>query len=393
MRKLFPIFKKKPSLIYLDSAATTQKPQSVIDALTQFYSEEYATVHRAIYFSSLAASEKYNEARQAAAHFLNAKSSNEIVFTRGTTESINLVALSFGQTFLQPGDEILISELEHHSNLVPWQMCAQRTGATLRYMPFDQKGEIDYFSSIHSKTKIVAISHMSNVTGAIHPIKEIAKAVHSVGGILVVDGAQSAPHLSIDVQALDCDFYAFSGHKCYGPTGVGILYGKSDLLQLMSPIFGGGDMIEKVELDKTIYANPPLRFEAGTPMIASVIALKVALEFIQNHREEIAKENDLRIYLESKLIEIPTLRVLNSSSQKGPLTTFSIDSIHPLDLATWLDLKQIAIRTGHLCAQPALRHFGLESAARVSFGVYNTFEEVDFFVDELKKIINFLSNK
>jgi cysteine desulfurase/selenocysteine lyase len=386
MREQFPIFQKHPTLIYLDSAATAHKPQCVIDAITKFYAEEYGTVHRAIYQSALIATDKYNAARETVQKFLNAEHVEEIVFTKGTTDSINLVALSWARTHLKAGDEILVSEDAHHSNLVPWQMAARTTGATLR--------TFEGIPVLTSATKLVAIAHMTNVTGTIYPIAEIAKEAKKVGAILVVDGAQAAPHLNTDVQALGCDFYAFSSHKCYGPTGVGVLYGKKHLLESMPPIYGGGDMIDRVELQNSTYAKPPLRFEAGTPMIGSVIALKAALDFIERiGKEKIeAHETKLRLHLEVGLRSITGLLILGTDSNKGPLSTFAIEGIHSLDLATLLDLKHIAIRSGNLCAQPTLRKFGLETASRVSFGIYNTMEEVDLFLGELRKIVATLRN-
>ncbi len=381
MRDEFPIFKNRPDWIYLDSAATAHKPQCVIDALTQFYSEEYATVHRAIYRPSLLATEKYNETRETAARFLNA-TFEEIVFTRGTTDAINLVAQSYGRTFLKPGDEVLISEMEHHSNIVPWQMVAQQTGATLRFIPIDERGVLQWKGHITPKTKIVALAHMSNVTGTINPIAEIGKAAHKVGAILVVDGAQAAPHLKIDVKTLHCDFYAFSGHKCYGPTGIGILFGRKELLEVMPPVQGGGDMIEQVYLDKTTYQMPPLRFEAGTPIIGSAIALKSALEFVERNR----KADTLLPYATEKLLSLPGLKIIGTAPEKGPIITFHIEGMHPLDIATMLDLKNISIRSGHLCAQPLLRKFGLTAAARASFALYNTAKEIDQFVESLSEL-------
>lgn len=380
MRDEFPIFQKHPRLIYLDSAATAHKPRCVIDALTKFYSEDYATVHRAIYQSAIRASEQYHETRLTAARFLNAKP-EEIVFTRGTTDAINLVAQSYGRTYLKPGDEILISEMEHHSNLVPWQMVAKQTGATLRFIPIDERGVLQWKGWITPQTKIVSLAHVSNVTGTVNPIGEIGRAAHAVGAKLMVDGAQAAPHMKIDVQTLHCDFYAFSGHKCYGPTGVGVLYGKKELLESMPPIQGGGDMIERVDLEGTTYQAAPLRFEAGTPIIGAVIALKAALEFIEENR----KPDLLLPYATKRLLEIPNLKIIGTAPEKGPIITFHIDGIHPLDLSTLLDLENIAIRSGHLCAQPLLRKFGLTAAARASFAIYNTIEEVDLFVEALNK--------
>lgn len=378
MRDEFPIFKKHPEWIYLDSAATAHKPQCVIDALTRFYSEEYATVHRALYRPSLKATDQYNATRETAARFLNA-SFEEIVFTRGTTDAINLVAQSYGKTVLQPGDEILISEMEHHSNIVPWQIVAQQTGAILRWIPMDERGVLQWKGQITSKTKIVSLAHISNVTGTINPIAEIGRAAHQVGARFVVDGAQAAPCLKIDVQALHCDFYAFSGHKCYGPTGVGVLYGKKELLERMPPIQGGGDMIERVELEETSYQAPPLRFEAGTPIIGSVIALKTALEFVERYRSH----PSLLSYATERLLLIPGLKIVGTAPHKGPILTFHMEGVHPLDITTLLDLKNIAIRSGHLCAQPLLRKFGLTVTARASFGFYNTRNEIDVFADAL----------
>lgn len=381
MRDEFPIFKKHPELIYLDSAATTHKPSCVIDALNQFYTEDYATVHRAIYRSSMRATEQYNETRAVAARFLNANV-DEIVFTRGTTDAINLVAQSYGRTFLKPGDEILISEMEHHSNIVPWQMVAKQTGATLRFIPMNQQGILEWQGHITPKTKMVALAHVSNVTGTINPIAEIGQAARAVGAKFLVDGAQAAPHMKIDVQALNCDFYAFSGHKCYGPTGVGVLFGKNEVLEMMPPIQGGGDMIERVELEETTYQMPPLRFEAGTPIIGPVIALKTALEFIERNR----KPENLLSHATERLEAIAGLKIIGTAPKKGPIITFHIEGVHPLDLATLLDLKNIAIRSGHLCAQPLLRKFGLTTASRVSFGIYNTVQEVDQFADAVAAI-------
>lgn len=385
MRSEFPIFEKYPDLIYFDSAATTHKPACVIEALNTFYSEEYATVHRSVYRSALVATEKYNESRETVRKFLNAPRESEIVFTKGTTDALNLVALSWGRKHLKEGDEIAVSEMEHHSNLVPWQLLAKETGVKIRWIPMNGDGVLEYEEIIRPGVKLVAVAHMSNVTGTINPLAEIAKLAHSIGAILVVDGAQAAPHLKIDVQALDCDFYAFSGHKCYGPTGIGVLYGKQELLESMPPILGGGDMIESVTLEHTTFAPPPLRFEAGTPMIASVLGLKSALEWMERvGREEMAeKEIRMRMLLEENLRTLD-VQILGNAPEKGAICTFSIEGVHPLDLASWLDLKHIAIRTGHLCAQPTLRKFGLSSAARVSFGAYNTREEVELFCQAVR---------
>lgn len=382
MRDEFPIFKAHPHLIYLDTAATAHKPACVIEEMTRFYANEYATVHRAIYRSSVRATEKYYEAREYVGKFLNAKGSDEIVYTRGTTEALNLVAQSYGRTHVKPGDEILISEMEHHSNIVPWQMLAKERGAILKYMPVDERGVLQWEGKITPRTKIIAVTHMSNVLGTINPIKEIAAVKQEA--VLVVDGAQAAPHLKIDVQELNCDFYAFSGHKCYGPTGIGVLYGKRELLEQMPPIDGGGDMIQTVDWESSTYQKAPLRFEAGTPIIGGVIALKTALEFLEKNRHV---EPNLLPFATSLLQEIEDLRIIGTAPNKGPIITFHIEGMHSLDIATMLDLKNIAIRSGNLCAQPLLRKFGLSTAARVSFGLYNTREEIEEFVSALKKNI------
>jgi len=389
MRDRFPIFTHQPELIYLDTAATAHKPQCVIDALTHFYAAEYATVHRAIYRSSLKATEQYNGARETVRRFLHAADASEIVFTRGTTDALNLVAASYGGSILKEGDEILISSAEHHSNLVPWQMIAEKTGARLQFIPIDERGVLLWEGKIGPRTKIVSLAHVSNVTGTVNPIASIARAAHAAGAVLVVDGAQSAPHMGVDVQKLECDFFAFSSHKCYGPTGVGALYGKKALLAKMPPIQGGGDMIARVDLDRTAYADPPLRFEAGTPIIAGVIGFKRALEFIEEiGKESIAAHEENLLHLATAQISgIPRLRLLGTAPQKGPILTFHIEGVHPLDLATLLDLKNIAIRSGHLCAQPALRSFGLEAAARASIGLYNTKEEVGRFAEAVKSAV------
>lgn len=389
-RDHFPIFSHQPDLIYLDTAATAHKPRSVIEALAHFYAAEYATVHRSIYRLSLEATEQYHATRETVRRFINARDASEIVFTRGATDGLNLVAASYGRLMLKPGDEILISAMEHHSNIVPWQMAAEQSGASLKIIPVDERGVLLWENTISRKTKIVALAHVSNVTGSINPIADIAHAAHASNAILVVDGAQGAPHMPVDVQKLGCDFYVFSGHKCYGPTGIGILYGKKELLEQMPPVQGGGDMITRVDLDRTTYAPPPLRFEAGTPPIGEVIALKSALDFIENiGRAGIAMHEDALLrHASVQLAAIPNLRIIGTAPEKGPILTFHIEGLHPLDLATFLDLKQIAIRSGHLCAQPALRAFGLETAARASFGIYNTLEEVDRFCQAVRDAAN-----
>lgn len=395
LRKSFPILQRTVEghpLIYFDTAATAQKPQAVIDAISRFYSHDYGTVHRAIYSLARDASNAYHEARQTVARFLNSPTPEEIIFTRGTTESINLVAHSLGDLCLNPGDEILITEVEHHANLVSWQMVAERKGAHLRVAPILDNGELNliaFQALLSPKTKIVAVAHISNVLGTVFPVKQIAQWAHEAGAYVLVDGAQAAPHLSVDVQELGCDFYVFSGHKLYGPTGIGVLFGKAELLEKMPPYQGGGDMIEKVTFEKTTYNVPPLKFEAGTPMIAEVIGLKAAIDWLQgvDLKRLYVWEEKLHQHLVAHLKEIPGLKILGEAPDKASLCTFVIDGVHPLDLATLLDLQGICVRTGHHCAQPTLRHFGVESATRVSFGCYNTLEEVDRFCVVLEKSV------
>ncbi len=400
IRQDFPMLAQKMQgnpLLYLDSAATTYKPQCVIDAEATFYSSQYATVHRAVYDLSLQATEKYEEVRTLIKGFLNAEYREEIIFTKGTTEGINLVASSFGKAFIEEGDEILVSEMEHHSNIIPWQLLAQEKGAHLHVIPIDDKGEIlleELKKKISSKTKIVCVAHIANSTGTQNPIEEIIKIAHSFGARVLIDGAQSAPHIPIDLQKLDADFFVFSGHKIYGPTGVGVLYGKKELLDLMPPYQGGGDMVETVSFSKTTYRPLPLKFEAGTPLIAQVIALGAAMRYIQNiGLENIAAwENTLLEYATKKILEIEGLQLIGRAAIKGPILTFIIKGVHPLDLATFLSLRGIAVRSGHLCAQPTMQHFGITSATRASFAFYNTLEEIDFFIASLKEILPLLKS-
>lgn len=390
IRSLFPIFDEHPDWVYLDSAASAQKPRSVIDALANFYSKEYATVHRAIYQRSLAATEKYEATRKTAARLLNAALPEEIVFTRGATDGINLVAQSLGSSF-KAGDEIIVSEIEHHSNLVPWQMLAAKTGLMLRIAPVLDDGSFDleaFEKLLSEKTTLVCVTHMSNVTGSIFPIREISRLCRKVGAKILVDGAQAAAHLRVDVQDLDVDFYVFSGHKCYGPTGVGILYGKQKWLEEMPPVQGGGDMVDKVYFEKSSYQKAPLKFEAGTPLIASVIALKPALDLLMDLGLESIASWERQLYLAAleAVQKIPGIEIVGTSIDKGAILTFSIDGTHPLDIAFFLDLKNISIRSGHLCAQTALKRFGLQCAARASFGIYNTLEDVNLFASALSDV-------
>lgn len=395
LRADFPILKKRIQghpLIYLDTAATAQKPQCVIDAITHFYTHEYATVHRGIYSLSSEATCRYNLVRQKVQKFINAALPEEIIFTRGTTASLNLVAGSFGKVFLRPGDVILISEIEHHSNIVPWQMVCKERGAQLRFIPVNDDGELiwgDYLSLLQEGVRLVSLAHVSNVLGTCHPVKEIIEAAHRSGAYVCLDGAQAAPHMSLDVQALDVDFYAFSGHKLYGPTGIGILYGKQELLDKMPPLEGGGDMIETVTLAHTTYASSPLKFEAGTPPIAEVIGLGAAIDYLSEIGMETieAWEQELLAYATQKLCQIPGIQIVGTSQSKGAIISFNAAGMHPLDLATLLDCRGVAIRTGHHCSQPALERFGQTSLARLSFGLYNTLEEIDQFLFLLSSIL------
>lgn len=394
-RKDFPILDRtmhgKP-LIYFDSAATAQKPAVVIDAISDFYRKNYGTVHRAVYDLSLHSTKEYQEIREKIRQFINAEKSDEIIFTRGTTESINLVASSFGKAFISPGDEVLITEMEHHSNIVPWQMCCQERGATLKVVPMDDRGVLDlsaYQKLLSEKTKIVAVAHVSNALGTLNPVKVMIKMAHEKGAKVLVDGAQSAPHLAIDVQDLDADFYVFSGHKVYGPTGIGLLYGKEALLNAMPPYQGGGDMIETVTFPKTTYNVLPLKFEAGTPMIAEVIGMGAAIDYIKSIGLSTIHEWEQKLlhYATERVKEIPSLRIIGEAPEKSSIISFIIDGIHPLDIGTMLDLKGIAIRTGHHCAQPVMQHFHIPGTARASFGLYNTEAEVDQFIQSLKEVI------
>jgi cysteine desulfurase/selenocysteine lyase len=393
IREDFPMFKKmineKP-LIYLDSAATAQKPQCVIDTITHFYQEEYGTVHRALYELVARSTERYDGVRAIVKRFINAREEAEIVYTKGTTEGINLVASSFGKAFIKERDEVIVSLSEHHSNFVPWQqMCTER-GARLKVIPIDGDGNLkleEFEKLLSRRTKIVSIAHMTNSTGTIYPVKKIIEMAHNVGARVMLDGAQAISHLAVDVQDLDVDFYAFSGHKLYGPTGVGILYGKLDLFETIPPFLSGGDMVEKVTVSKTTYQPPPLKFEAGTPAIAAVIGLGVAIDYVQAIGIERIEqwEKGLLSYATKKLLEIEEVRIIGTAREKGGIISFTIKGRHPLDIGVILGLKGVAIRTGTLCAQPTLKHFGVESLARISFGIYNTQEDIDAFIHALKE--------
>lgn len=382
-------------LVYFDSAATAQKPQCVIDAITQFYQDHYGTVHRAVYQLAVNATQEFQDVRKKVATFLNAAKPEEIIYTRGTTESINMIAYSFGKAFIRPGDEVIITEMEHHSNIVPWQIMCEDRGAILKAVPINERGELlldELAAMLTKKTRIVSVAHVSNSLGTINPIKKIAEMAHSAGAKLLVDGAQAAPYMPIDVQDLDADFYVFSGHKAYGPTGIGILYGKEALLNAMPPYQGGGDMIDTVTFPKTTYNVLPLKFEAGTPMIAEVYGLGAAIDFLTRLGLENIRswEHELFEYATKAMISIPGLHIIGTAANKGAIISFVADGTHPLDLGTMLDLRGVAVRTGHHCAQPAMRHFSVFGTARASFGVYNTKSEVDYFVGALSDIIGML---
>lgn len=392
-RKDFPMIKE--GQIYFDTAASAHKPQVVIDALTDFYAHHYGTVNRGVYKLARVATEMYQQGRQKVQHFLHAASAEEIIFTRGTTASLNLLARSYGQAFMRPGDAIMISEIEHHSNIVPWQMLCEQRGTVLRIIPINDAGELifeEFLNQLDEKVKLVSIAHLSNILGTLHPVKRIIEEAHRIGAHVCLDGAQAAGHTLVDVQDLDVDFYAFSGHKLYGPTGVGVLYGKRELLEKMPPIEGGGDMIQTVTLLESTYNRLPTKFEAGTPMIAEVIGLRAALDYLT----EIglgtlsAWEQELLAYATKKLQQIEEVKIIGTAQSKGPIVTFNVKGIHPLDLATLLDCRGIAIRTGHHCSQPAMERFGVKSTARISFGLYNTFEEIDQFISALVSIMDFL---
>jgi cysteine desulfurase/selenocysteine lyase len=397
-RKDFPMLQKqmhgKP-LIYLDSAATAQKPQMVIDAISSFYKDYYGTVHRAIYDLSVRSTHEYENVRQKVKTLLNASKVEEIIFTRGTTDSINIVADSFGRAFVNKGDEVIISESEHHSNIVPWQMMCEARGAVLKVIPINDCSELileEFAELLSHKTKIVAVSHIANSTGTVHPIKQIIDMAHKVGAKVLIDGAQSVPHMVVDVQYLDADFYVFSGHKFYGPTGIGILYGKESLLEKMPPHHGGGDMIALVTFPKTTYNVLPLKFEAGTPSIAEVIGLGAAIDYIQDiGLENIhAWEQVLLNHATNKLKSIKGLRIIGTAAEKGAIVSFVVEGVHPLDIGTMLDLRGVAIRTGHQCTQPTMQRLGVSATCRASFGFYNTLEEVDTFVVALQDVLSIL---
>ncbi len=395
IRAEFPILDQQVNgkqLVYLDNAATNQKPQRVIDALSHFYQNDNANIHRGIHTLSERSTAAFEATRAAVQTFINANEVEEIIFTKGTTESINLVASSWGRKFLNEGDEVLISALEHHSNIVPWQMICEERGAILKVMPISQNGEIileEIENLLTERTKMVAFNHASNSLGSINPVKTIIDKAHAIGAKVLVDGAQATSHLHVDVQALNADFYAFSAHKMYGPTGLGVLYGKRTELEKMPPYQGGGEMIKDVSFEKTSYNDIPYKFEAGTPDIANVVALKSAIEFIEGFGKEniAAHEAEILAYATAELKKIEGVKIIGEAKEKVGVLSFIVEGIHHFDLGMWMDAKGVAVRTGHHCTQPLMDFYCIEGTVRASFAVYNTIEEVDIFVGALKATI------
>jgi cysteine desulfurase/selenocysteine lyase len=394
IRRDFPILHQsvhgKP-LVYLDNAATTQKPLAVIEAIEHYYRRDNSNIHRGVHALSERATEQYEKTRTAVQRFLNARDSKEIIFTRGTTESINLVAQAYGRRHVGAGDEVLITAMEHHSNIVPWQILCEDKGAKLRVAPIDDRGELqleEFEKLLGARTRLVAVSHLSNALGTINPLREMIRMAHARNIPVLVDGAQAAPRMTVDVQSLDCDFYAISGHKMYAPTGIGVLYGKAALLEAMPPYQGGGDMIASVTFEKTIYNRLPYKFEAGTPNIADTIALGAAVEYLERlGLDRIERhEHDLLAYATKAVEKIPGLTIVGTAKHKAGVLSFTMDNIHPHDIGTILDREGIAVRTGHHCAQPVMQRFGIPATVRASFGLYNTRQEVDALVKGIHKV-------
>ena len=399
IRQEFPILNREVKgrpLIYLDNAATTQKPQQVLDALMHYYTNYNANIHRGIHTLAEEATAAFEQTRDAVKSFIGAGSREEIIFTRGTTEGINLVAYSWGRKNIQTNDEIIISNMEHHSNIVPWQLLCEEKGAILKVIPINENGELildEYKKMLGPKTKLVSIVHVSNALGTVNPVKQMIADAHAVGALFMVDGAQSAVHLDINVADLDCDFFAFSAHKLYGPTGVGVLYGKKAVLEAMPPFQAGGEMIKEVTLQKTTFNDLPYKFEAGTPNIADVIAFKSALHFVQSiGKEKIRRhERDLMDYGQQELEKIPGLKIIGKAKEKVSVISFVIENAHPQDIGILLDNRGIAVRTGHHCAQPLMDHFCISGTARASFAIYNTRYEIDELVKGLLRVVKILS--
>lgn len=400
IRKDFPILSKRvrgKKLVYLDNAATTQKPKQVIEAIRKYYLAENSNVHRGVHYLSEIATQKYETARSIIQKFINASSEREIVFVRGTTEGINLIASTYGRQNIKAGDKILITGMEHHSNIVPWQMLCEEKGAKLVVAPINEKGEVnleEYSRLLTENVKIAAISHVSNALGTLNPIKQMIELAHSKGAVVLVDGAQAIPHLRIDLSEIDADFYVFSSHKVFGPTGIGIMYGKSNFLESMSPYQGGGDMIKSVTFEKTIFNDIPHKFEAGTPHIEGAIGLASAFEYLSNFDWQVVMdhENELLQYATERLKEIDGLRIIGTAAEKIGVVSFVLDGIHPHDIGTIMDEEGIAIRAGHHCAQPVMERFGIPATARASFAFYNTKEEIDILLRSLRKVKDIFGN-
>jgi len=395
VRSDFPILRQRvrgKPLVYLDNAATTQKPLAVIEALDRYYRLDNANVHRGVHTLSERATKAYEEARATVRGFLNARSAKELVFVRGATEAINLVAQTWGRTHVRAGDEVLITEMEHHSNIVPWQMLCEQVGARLKVLPIDDSGELmlDRLDTLLTdRTRLIGITHCSNALGTINPVRHVIEKAHAAGAVVLVDGAQAAAHLPVDVQALDCDFYVFSGHKLYGPTGIGVLYGKEALLDAMPPWHGGGEMIKYVTFEKTVYSDLPAKFEAGTPHIAGGIGLGAAIDYVVRLGlgAIAAHEHALLAYAMQRVAEIPALRVIGTAREKSAILSFDLGRIHPHDIGTILDHHGVAIRAGHHCAMPVMQHYCVPATARASFALYNTHEDVDALVEAIRKVI------
>ena len=394
VRADFPILGRqvygKP-LVYLDNGATTQKPRTVVDVMSEEYYSVNANVHRGVHFLSQQATELHEASRETVRRFINARSTNEIIFTRGTTESINLLVSSFGEAFMQEGDEVIVSTMEHHSNIVPWQMLAARRGIAMKVIPMNDRGELlldEYKKLFSPKTRIVSVAHISNVLGTVNPVREMIAFAHEQGVPVLVDGAQSIPHMPVDVQALDADFYVFSGHKVYGPTGVGVLYGKEAWLDRLPPYQGGGEMIQTVTFEKTTFNELPFKFEAGTPDYIGTTGLARAIDYVSALGMEriAAYEHELTTYATERLKQIPGMRIFGEAAQKGSVISFLVGNIHHFDMGTLLDRLGIAVRTGHHCAQPLMQHLGIEGTVRASFGLYNTKEEIDILAAGIERV-------
>ncbi|MGQ0663131.1 MAG: SufS family cysteine desulfurase [Pseudomonadota bacterium] len=399
VREDFPILAQKiygRPLVFLDSAASAQKPRAVVDAVRRCYETEYANIHRGVYYLSQQATERFEAARETVRRYLNAREPREIVFVRGATEAINLVAHSYGRRFLGEGDEVVLSAMEHHSNIVPWQMLREEKGIVLRVAPIDDAGEFlleDYERLLNARTKLVAVTHVSNALGTITPVGDIVRLAHAHGAAVLIDGCQAVPHLAVDVQALDCEFYVFSGHKLYGPSGTGALYGKARLLEAMPPYQGGGDMISSVTFEKTEYNVIPHKFEAGTPNIEGPIGLGAAIDYVSRLGLDriSAHEQELLAYATARLRQINDLRLIGTAKEKCGVVSFALGQIHPHDVGTILDRRGIAVRTGHHCAQPVMDRFGVPATVRASFGLYNTTQDVDALLDGLGEVREFFA--